>query len=380
MIKKKIVFHIITSLGNGGAEGVLFRLCVNEKEFNHVVINLQSGGKYQKMLLDNNIKVISLGLKKWSLNIRSFIKLFKSYRFFKPHIIQGWMYHGDLIASILSILVGHKLTFWNIRNSTLTSKANNYISTYFVLKLCSLISHYVPKYIVGCSKSSLIYHSKLGYKNQIMKFIPNGIEMSKFYPSKKFRTDLRKNLSINNDLFLFGMVARFDPQKDHNNLFSALKMLKESGKTFGCLLAGSQVNKNNIELMQQIEDNNLKDEIYLLGERLDVNKIFSALDCHILSSSYGEAFPNVIAESMACGTPCIATDVGDTKEIIGETGWVVPIKNSKLLYDSMVDIINKKNEDTFLELKLKAVKRVEKYFTLSKMINAYNSLYKGESI
>ena len=171
------------------------------------------------------------------------------------------------------------------------------------------------------------------------------------------------------------MVARYDPQKDHDNLFKALSMLKENNFYFKCILVGSKIEYHNDELLLKIKNNNIDENLILVGERSDLNRVYSALDCHILSSSYGEAFPNVIAEAMACGVQCIATDVGDSKEIIGKSGWIVPKENSKLLFKAMSEAIsqNKTNSKKRDELK----KIIEDKFTLKIMVQSYSQLYKS---
>ena len=60
----------------------------------------------------------------------------------------------------------------------------------------------------------------------------------------------------------------------------------------------------------------LKDELIFLGSQSDVKPILSSLDLHVLSSSHGEGFPNVLAEAMLCGVPCIATNVGDSSKLL----------------------------------------------------------------
>ena len=93
-------------------------------------------------------------------------------------------------------------------------------------------------------------------------------------------------------------------------------------------MIGKDLTNKNHKIVQLIDEYSLRENILLLGEREEINELMCFIDCHVLSSSYGEAFPNVIAEAMACSTPCIATNVGDSKNIIGKFGWTTDSKRS----------------------------------------------------
>lgn len=136
------------------------------------------------------------------------------------------------------------------------------------------------------------------------------------------------------------------------------------------------MNKNNKILSNMIEKLNLNKEIILLGPQTKINKIMSLIDIHILSSKYGEAFPNVVAEAMASGTPCIVTDVGDSSSIVGKTGWIVRPGNSKELAQNIKKAIKKLKSKNWDYLRLSARKRIVSNFSLKKMIHNYDKIWK----
>ena len=374
MFKALTIFHIITGLGNGGAEGVLYRLCTKDKKYRHIVISLTTGGKYKTLLEKKNIKVLSCNFKKTKLNIKEFYKILKLFDYYKPDIIQGWMYHGDLIASVISLLKKNKNLYWNIRNSTLDKKARNFITTFLTMKFCALISHKLPKKIICCSNNSINYHISQGYKKSIFEYLPNGINTDVFKPNKLFKTQIKRKLNIKNNLFIFGTVARFDEQKDHKTLIMALKLLKQKSKDFKVLLIGKDLTNKNHKIVRLIDEYSLRENILLLGEREEINELMCFIDCHVLSSSYGEAFPNVIAEAMACSTPCIATNVGDSKNIIGKFGWTTDSKDPISLSQKMYHVMNLQKND-LLKMGQLARDRIIDLYSLDRMVSSYQNIY-----
>jgi glycosyltransferase involved in cell wall biosynthesis len=123
---------------------------------------------------------------------------------------------------------------------------------------------------------------------------------------------------------LIGLVARFDPQKDHQGFLQAARRLHAHRPDVRFVLAGPGVDQCNGTLARTIAEAGLVNAVHLLGPRSDVPRLMAAFDVASLSSRWGEAFPNVVAEAMACGIPCVVTDVGDAAEIVGDTGLVVP--------------------------------------------------------
>lgn len=366
------VLHIITGLGDGGAEHVLFKICKYDKINNHLVISLRGPGKYYQLLDKIGVKVYCLHLKIFS--IFKFIHLIKLIRTLKPDIVQTWLVHADFVGGIAARLAGILNILWNIRYSNIEiGKAK--LTTIFIIKILSALSHIIPKNIITVSKKAKKIYEITGYKKKIIKFIPNGYDLSILKVSKFKKIKFKKKINFKKKIPLIGNVARFDPQKDHLNLLNALYLIRKRNIDFFCILVGFNVNKKNVDLVSNIKKLKLSNHVKLLGQHDNISEVMNGLDLHILSSSYGEGFPNVIAESMACGTPCIATDVGDSSFVIGKTGWVVPPKNSVKLATAIERALYEKNTSKWNKRCNKARQRIKKKFSIMKMIESYNNLW-----
>ena len=135
--------------------------------------------------------------------------------------------------------------------------------------------------------------------------------------------------------FIFGMAARWHPAKDHKNLFYAINLLKQKRDDFLVLLAGKGIDADNQDLKELAVSLDILDKLVLLGPLKSMPEFYRSLNCHLLSKAT-EAFPNVIVESMACSVPNISTDVGDSRYILGNTGWLVPERNSFKIFGGYV--------------------------------------------
>lgn len=323
------VMHVISNLYDGGAEGALYRLCLHSPNFKHVVVCMMDEGKYGPMLEAAGVRLHCLRMPQGKPTWRGIVHFWKLLRSLRPDVVQTWMYHADLMGGVLARLSGVRKVFWGIRHGNLTPGTVKG-STIMVAKLCARLSTWVPLRIVSCSQQASVTHTSIGYDKGRMTVIPNGYELSRYTPDAEARVQLRAQWSLSTGTLLLGMVARFNTQKDHANLFAALQRLRQQGVTFHCVLVGTGMDVINTDLQALIQKYEVADVVSLLGRRDDVPRVMNALDLHVLSS-LGEAFPNVLAEAMACGTPCVTTDVGDAGYIVGDTGWVVPPQNAQAL-------------------------------------------------
>ncbi len=366
------VLHIITGLGDGGAEHALFKICKYDTSNKHIVVSLKGPGKYYLSLKKIGIEVYFLNLNFFSFF--KFIILIKLIRSIKPDIVQTWLVHADFIGGIAAKLSGFSKILWNIRYSNIeTGKAK--LTTIIIIKILAFLSYLIPKTIITVSKKAKKIYEIEGYNKQIIKFIPNGYDLSILKENKYEKINFRKKINHKKNIPLIGKVARYDPQKDHLNLLNALFLIRNKKIDFKCILVGFNINKKNLELVSNIKKLNLSNHVKLLGQKKNISEVMNALDLHILSSRYGEGFPNVIAESMACGTPCIVTDVGDSAYIVGKTGWIVPPKNSVELARAIELAFLEKDTSNWRKRSISARLRIKKKFSITQMINLYNKIW-----
>ena len=369
------IIHIISGLKDGGAEGALYRLICTDRDNVHIVISLTDQGKYGSLIEKSGCDVFCLNMKTKVSPFGSFYLLIRLLKKHKPDVVQTWMYHADLIGGVAARLAGVKKIFWGIRHSDF-DKSQTSLKTRMVARVCSWFSYIIPDKIVCCANKALKPHLEIGYKNKFV-VIPNGYEYKKINNDLSFKMSLIEGYERNDSIPLIGMVGRYNYQKDHSNLIKALSILKGKGVRFYCVLVGEGIDSSNLILQKDISDRKLNDDIFLLGQRNDIPDVMSALDLHILSSSSGEAFPNVVAEAMLYNTPCVVTDVGDAAFIVDKFGWVVKPKDPQLLADSIEIALN---EREFHSLAWRSRKqachdRIVDCFSLEAMATKYREVW-----
>lgn len=368
------ITHVITGLNDGGAEATLFKLCENDPHNEHSVIALMGRGKYATKLEEIGVSVVVLGIPRRKIACGRLFRLFKVIRDGRPDLVQTWMYHADLTGGLLARLAGVKAIVWNVRQSRL-EKPFAKRTTIWTAKLLGLLSRFIPLRIIACASEAVDLHLALGYPREKIRYVSNGYAVNDVRPDSVARKRMRERIGVSEKTPVLGMVANFKPSKDHQNLLNALGLLKKREYFFQCVLAGSGMNQENNELMGWIVKRDLGDRVILLDQRDDVPVIMNGIDLHVLSSTT-EGFPNVVAEAMACGTPCVVTKVGDAGNIVGTTGWLVQRHDPSALANGIEAALTQMNDVKSWRRRCRNARaRIVENFSVECMVKAYTLVW-----
>ncbi|HEX2912500.1 MAG TPA: glycosyltransferase [Chloroflexia bacterium] len=372
MITRIKVVHLITGLGVGGAEMMLYKLVThqNSQPLENIVVSLTEGGFFREKVEASGVKVYSLGMQPGRPSLAAILKLIKILKKVQPDIVQSWLYHADLLGTLATRLTGNVPLVWGVHNSYLDMSKYRRLSGW-TLKACARLSN-LPTAVLAVSEAGRDYHSSIGYKPREWALIPNGIDTEQFKPDRQARSEVRKELNLSEETPLIGLIARFDPQKDHANFFRAAAILNELRPDVHFVLAGKDVTRENQQLASLIK---LKDPsvVHLLGLRQDIPRLTAAFDIST-SSSFGEAFPLVLGEAMACAVPLVVTDVGDSAKVVGDTGRVVPPRNAPALATAWKELLEVPLEER-LALGNRSRQRVQDFYSLDMVVSEYAALY-----
>ncbi|PSJ23339.1 glycosyl transferase family 1 [Halomonas sp. ND22Bw] len=369
------VLHIISSLSTGGAERALYNVLLGGLASSNesIVISLRDSGSFGGKIRELGVPVYELGLKKGFDVVKSALLLREVVRKVSPDIIQGWMYHGNLAATLAAkfSLARSPYLLWNVRHSLHSVGAEKFMTRQVIR--CNRWLSKKPDVILYNSGLSCRQHELFGFSSSASKVIPNGFDIEELQPCFKIGEAVRKDLRISSDVKVIGHVARYHPMKDHASFLRASVKVMSYREDVVCLMAGRNVNLDNPTLAD-IVPNSLVDRFYFVGERSDIPELMRSMDVLCLSSAWGEAFPNVLGEAMALGVPCVATDVGDSRDIVGETGMVVPPLDSEALSNALLTMLDNTIDQQAL-LSSAARARIEERYALPRVVEEYSRLY-----
>lgn len=329
-----LVQHVTTSLDVGGAQTMLVKLIEASMAKRNcarpAVLSLMRPGTLTHRLRERGCPTYTLDMTRGIPGPLAALRLMRITAMLRPDVLQGWMYHGNLAVSLASLAHGRRIpVLWNIRHS-LADPGVEKRSTRMLLSLSARLSSTVDGIIYN-SRTAAREHEAIGFDPSQAIHIPNGFDLRRFRPDANAGERLRKQFGLRDGGIVIGMIARNHPMKDHAMLVRAIAHARTTGHDLQLLLVGPGMDRPHAALVEAIGESLPPDTVTFVGERTDVADWLPGLDVLALSSAWGEAFPNVLGEAMACGVPCIATDVGDSAWVMGDGGLAVPPRDAEAM-------------------------------------------------
>lgn len=367
------VLHVISGLQVGGAEMMLHRLIVNSRgeKYFHMVVSLDPVGEMRKRFDEADIELVVFNFKKKP--VLHFFQLVSLISKVKPDIVQSWLYHADLLGGLAARLAGNRNVIWGIRTTEVAAGGSR--ATAFVRQLSAWLSRALPHTILCAAEASRRSHIEVGYDAPRMVVVPNGFDLSRLVATPEQRDALRLQCGLGAGVVAVGYLGRFHPDKDQANFVRAAGLLARLHGNARFLMVGRDLDANNAQLAQWISVTGYADRFVLLGERSDVPACLAAMDIFCLSSRT-EGFPNVVAEAMAMGLPCVVTDVGDAAMLVADTGVVVPKEDSAVLALGLGQLLAM-TPDARQLLGQKARARIHSEFSMVRCTERFEAVYQN---
>jgi len=338
----------------------------------NLVVSLSGIGTYGRSLQQNGIQVHALHLTTWFSLPRVFFGLVRLVMSTRPDVIMTWLYHADLLGLAAGKLTGTPV-IWNLRCAEL-DKTDHPAGLILLRSLLAKLSSYAES-IIANSDAGKKAHQAIGYRNTSWSVIPNGFDTDMLRPSTEHRKNIRTELGLDAETLLVGIVARVHPMKDHKNFLRAAMIVSEKYPDVHFVLVGRDANRTNKLLLKQFKGKKIPNTIHFLGEKNPVTPYLSSLDI-LVSSSYSEGFPNTIAEAMSCGVPCVVTNAGDSENIVGEAGMVVPVKNSDKLAAAIEKILVMDKQER-VRLGSHGRDRIKQFYSIEVIAGEYKKTYEA---
>jgi glycosyltransferase involved in cell wall biosynthesis len=351
---------------------MLARLLRAPAAADQIVVSLGERGPVGDLIEASGTEVVALGMRRRLGLHRGLASLVRLIRRRDAQLVQGWLAHGNLAATLAHRFAGGRRSLmWNIRQS-LSDVALEKRATRTVIRLNAALSGR-PRFIVYNSNAGARQHEAIGYRPDRTRIVPNGFDLERFSPSAERREAIRAALGIAPDEVVVGLIGRYHPTKNHKGFLEAATLVLAADPRVRFLCAGSSVTFDNPELARLTADDRLRQRLLLLGNRSDVPDLNRALDiaCNV---SVGEGFSNAVGEAMACGVPCVATDSGDSRAVIANTGLISGSHAPTSIAAAILDLVHAGAERR-RELGLAARKRMEACFSLESMVRRYEELY-----
>lgn len=317
------ILFLARSLDVGGAERQLVTLAIGLGRRGHDVRVgvFYPGGPLEVELRDAGVPLTPLDKRSRWDGLSFALRLVRFVREVVPEVIHGYLVAPNLATALLRPAAPRAAIVWGLRASDMDFGRYDVLSR--ITFGASIVLARTADLLVVNSEAGRRFHIASGFPPERLVAIPNGIDVDRFRPDRASGGTLRERWGFGPADVVVGLVARIDPMKDHATFLEAAEAVaqREPRARFVCVGAGPSPYADAVRSRPAAR--RLGARLVWTGQGRDVAAVYNALDILVLSSAFGEGFPNVVAEAMACGLPCVVTDTGDAAAIVGETGRVV---------------------------------------------------------
>ncbi len=354
---KRIVFLIrsLARSGGGGAEKQLSTLAkaLSLKGYEVSVLCFYPDADSETEFSGTSIKLRSLGKQdRWDM-VGFFGRLLKQLKSLQPDVLHSYLPDSNIVTIFLKPLFPTTKMVWGIRHSNWGTGKNLSWWINLILYVERKLALFADL-IIANSYAGQKYHLSTGFPAETTIVIPNGIDVDYFKHDPEAGKTVRQKWGISANTILIGLIGRIDPMKDHSTFLKAAALLIQERQDIRFVCVGGEQQQDYArELYELTNQLGIAEQVIWAGARLDMLEVYNALDIAVSASAYGEGFSNAIGEAMACGKPCVVTDVGDSALIVGDQGIVVPPGDPLALKTSMLQLIMKLTTGNYAQTKIR---------------------------
>jgi len=368
------VAFLTRSLEVGGAEVQLSLLARNLRsdDFEVRVFTLYSRGPLGKTLEDAGVTLGSVDkLGRWDF-VGPYRRLVQQMRDYHPDILHSFLGPPNIFAALVKSSQPGCRVVWGFRASNMdldrydwSHRASETLQRRLLRRVDKIVTN---------SRSGREFAASRGFPSDRQVVIANGIDTEKFTLDRSRGQALRGKWGLSDDAQVIGIAARLDPMKDHGTFLRAAAIAAKQNPSLRFVCVGEGQAAYREVLHNQASHLGLDDQLTWAGHHQEMADVYNALDVATLTSAFGEGFPNAVGEAMACGTPCVVTDVGDSVDIVGEVGLHTPVGDKTALAHGWMELLAQAPEARADRASACRARIVEKY-SVATMVEAHRALY-----
>lgn len=361
--------HIIYALDVGGMQKGLSNLInMMDPLFVNSICCITKAGIFKEKIKKQGIEIFELN-KKEGNDFSSLIKLVSLLRKKKVDIVHARCWGALFDAAIAAKIAKIPVVIYGEHGRRYEDVFHPKKRQIWLRKI--LLTYFVDKIVAVSTEVKEWLQNSIGIKQDKIICIHNGIDPKE--AEIEINLNKRKQIGIQNGEIVIGTIGRLDPVKDYSTLIYAASEIINQFPNVGLLFVGDGPMRNDLENLGK--NLHIENKIMFLGERTDTIELLKMMDIFVLPSLI-EGISNTILEAMSCGIPVVATNVGGNPEVVinGETGFLVPPKDSHALAEAIREIL--KDRSKGVRLGLAGKERTNQHFSLTNMVKAYETLYK----